>query len=83
MTQRSRTVVQEAMFGGSICHESLQESTECGTGCCIPTCDGHAVLKTSSQNPCGECVCFPGWAGPGIICGEDQDADAFVYKRQQ
>ena len=65
------------MFGGLICHGSLQESTECGTGCCTPTCDRHAVLVTSPQHPCGECVCGPGWAGPGIICGQDQDADGW------
>ena len=51
---------------------------ECGSGCCIPTCDTHAVLRTSSQHPCGECVCVPGWAGPGTICGDDADADGWA-----
>ena len=77
-SQRSRTVVQEAMFGGTICQGNFEESMECGTGCCIPTCDTHAVLRTSSQHPCGECVCVPGWAGPGTICGDDADADGWV-----
>ena len=29
------------------------------------------------QFPCGECICDPGWAGPGAICGPDNDADGW------
>ena len=24
---------------------------------------------------CGHCACSPGWAGPGSLCGKDEDSD--------
>ena len=44
--------------------------------CTIPECDQNAVLSNSTP-PCGQCQCKHGWAGPGILCGEDKDADGW------
>ena len=35
------------------------------------------IFRNTSHQPCGECVCGPGWAGPGTLCGEDSDADGW------
>ena len=53
------------------------EKEDCSVGCCQPLCHSQAVLKISDQHPCGECICVPGWAGPGTLCGPDNDADGW------
>ena len=41
-----------------------------------PECHKNAVKKVSSKHPCGHyCICNPGSAGPGHLCGLDADAD--------
>ena len=35
------------------------------------------MLIKAFQFPCGKCVCSPGWAGPGFLCGQDADADGW------
>ena len=63
---RSREVTQEARWGGLDCEENVEEEEMCGQACCVPDCHVQAVLRNSTQFPCGECVCVPGWAGPGM-----------------
>ena len=53
----------------------LQYFRVAGIACPKMVCDINASLKISSQFPCGKCICSPGWAGPGSLCGEDTDAD--------
>ena len=74
---RSRIIEQEAGWGGRECIGDLGETSSCNNECCLPICDQHALLKNSTQHPCGECVCSPGWAGPGALCGLDNDADGW------
>ena len=50
---RSREVTTEAKWGGTECSRDVLEIETCGEGCCVPECDGHAVLRNSSQLPCG------------------------------
>ena len=69
--------MQEANWGGRECEGDRFQDDECGTGCCTPVCHYQATLKITNQHPCGECVCVPGWAGPGTICGTDNDADGW------
>jgi len=46
-------------------------------GCDTLICDENAKLVNSTQFPCGQCVCNPGWAGPGTHCGPDNDNDGW------
>ena len=50
---RSREVTQESKWGGKECSDNVEETETCGEGCCVPKCDEHAVLRNSSQLPCG------------------------------
>ena len=47
------------------------------TTCAPLNCDSQATLITSSGYPCGRCVCNQGWAGPGRLCGPDNDNDGW------
>ena len=48
-------------------------------------CDKNAIIKNLTQQEsvgikglrCGVCVCLPGWAGTGFLCGRDEDADGW------
>ena len=59
-------MTQEARWGGLDCEQNVEEEEMCGQNCCVPDCHVQAVLRNSTQFPCGECVCVPGWAGPGM-----------------
>ena len=45
-------------------------------------CHAAAEFRNSTA-PCGECVCGPGWAGPGHSCGEDADSDGWADEQLQ
>ena len=74
---RHKTVIQEPQFGGTPCSPILEDTETCDAGCCVPQCHHQALLINSSQHPCGQCQCAPGWAGPGLTCGPDNDADGW------
>ena len=44
--------------------------------CTVPSCDSHAEI-VNSPSTCGHCQCLPGWAGPGTLCGPDNDYDGW------
>ena len=71
---------QEAEWGGTECEGEREEEERCGEACCQPLCHSRATLRQTDRLPgsCGlQCVCTPGWAGPGTHCGPDQDADGW------
>ena len=35
------------------------------------------MIVNSSSSLCPQCECAPGWAGPGLTCGPDNDADGW------
>ena len=43
-------------------------------------CDAHATWVSATPPVCGQCVCSPGWAGPGTLCGQDEDSDGVSDK---
>ena len=52
----------------------------CEAASCVQrTCDPHAKPDNSSasETMCVDCVCDPGWAGPGYLCGPDTDNDGW------
>ena len=40
-------------------------------------CHSRAQFVASAGSPCGQCVCGAGWAGPGTVCGRDDDSDGW------
>ena len=46
------------------------------TVCYTPSCDKNGHLENTTS-VCGQCVCDNGWAGPGYLCGPDDDADGW------
>ena len=66
----SCTGSDEAAILFGVCESSL---------CVQRPCDDHATPDHSSSSPlmCVACVCDPGWAGPGYLCGPDNDNDGW------
>ena len=46
---RQRIIEQEARSGGKECDGDMEETQQCGAGCCVPLCHAQAVFRQGSK----------------------------------